>query len=794
VTSASRTVVIGGGVVGLTVALRAAQAGRSVTLLEAAPTLGGLASPWTIEANSQPLSWDRFYHVTLASDQTWRAVLTELDLDASMVWGTTRTGALSGGTMYPVSSPVELLKFKPMKPVDRVRLGASVLYASRVKDSGPLDNIAVEPWLRKISGDGAVDSFWLPQLRAKLGTAYPDASAAFIWATAQRLMRARKAGIGDEKFGYLPGGYARIVQRFEEVLRAKGVVIQTSAAVASVAGVSSSGDGSRVAMVDGTVIEANEVVVTTSTHVASKLIGGLTDIEHARLLEERYQGCLCVSLVLDRPLHEFYLTYLLDPQTTDAGLTAIVDMSSLVTTEFGGRGLLYLPRYQAPDDPLFDRSDDEVTAAFIDSLCQVLPSFDRRRILASRVARAREVFTVPTLGSASRVIPFATSVPNVSIVTGAQIVHGTLNVDESVTLAERASAELFGTSAKPFAAVRSSPSGTGPAGASTKPYASLSLDLDNEWAYLMTHGNPIWTEYPSYLPVVVPRVLRALRDLGDTKITFFVVGLDATRPENHEPIAMLATEGHNIANHSFRHQPWLHRYSMDELREEFERSEDALESVTGIRTTGFRGPGYSLSSGVLQVLAERGYRYDASTLPTVIGPLSRAFYFKSAKLTEEQRAERSNLFGSWTDGLRPLRAYQWSVPYEGRRLELPEIPVTTLPGLRVPIHISYLLYLAAVNPKLASVYFASALRVCDARGVAPSILLHPLDFLGADDVSTLAFFPAMNMGGERKTELVMGWLDQLRSRYEIVTMDGHLDRLLASPKPLPVRTKDRYFL
>ncbi len=339
-----RTVVIGGGVVGLTVALRAAQAGRSVTLLEASLTLGGLTSPWTIETasetSSETLTWDRFYHVTLASDQAWRAVLRELDLDASMVWGTTRTGALSGGQMYPVSSPVELLKFKPMKPVDRVRLGASVLYASRVKDSGPLDNIAVEPWLRKISGNGAVDSFWLPQLRAKLGTAYPEASAAFIWATAQRLMRARKAGIGDEKFGYLPGGYPRIVQRFEEVLRARGVAIQTSAAVRTV---SRSGSVSQVILIDGTVLEADEVVVTTSTHVAAQLVNGLTDAETVRLHDERYQGCVCVSLVLDRPLHEFYLTYLLDAQPADVGLTAIVDMSSLVSTEFGGRGLLYLP-------------------------------------------------------------------------------------------------------------------------------------------------------------------------------------------------------------------------------------------------------------------------------------------------------------------------------------------------------------------------------------------------------------------------------------------------------------------
>lgn len=788
-----RTVVVGGGVVGMTLALRAASAGSAVVLVEASPILGGLASPWTIDAAGESLTWDRFYHVTLASDRAWRAVLEELGLDESMVWGTTRTGALSNGRTYPVSSPLELLRFSPMKPADRVRLGASVLYASRLKDPAPLDNIAVEPWLRKVSGDGAVDSFWLPQLRAKLGTAYPDASAAFIWATAQRLMRARKAGIGDEKFGYLPGGYARIVRRFQEVLESKGVDIRSASVVESIQRDGVGGDGGvSVRLLGGESIVADHVIVTTTTSVAAEMIHGLSDAERTRLREERYQGCLCVSLVLDRPLHEYYLTYLLDPPTdTKIALTAIVDMSSLVLSEFGGRGLIYLPRYQSPDDPLFDRSDAEIVSEFVDALCTMLPSFDPSRILGSRVARAREVFTVPTLGSASRVLPFDTSVPGVSIVTGAQIVHGTLNVDESIALAERAAIHIFDTTTLE-SGISARPSRRNSATVHKQRYASLSLDLDNEWAYLMTHGNPTWTDYPSYLPVAIPRILEALRDLGGTKITFFVVGLDATHDKNREPIAMLAAHGHDIANHSFRHQPWLHRYSTAELREEFERSEDALENITGVRTTGFRGPGYSLSSGVLQVLAERGYRYDASTLPTVIGPLSRAFYFRSAKLSEEQRAERSNLFGSWQDGLRPLGAYRWSVPIEGRQLELPEIPVTTLPGLRVPIHISYLLYLAAVNPKLASTYFASALRLCDARGVPPSILLHPLDFLGADDVETLAFFPAMNMGGRRKTELVLGWLDQLRNRYEIVTMDGHLDRLNEGTS-LPVRSKDRYF-
>ena len=224
------------------------------------------------------------------------------------------------------------------------------------------------------------------------------------------------------------------------------------------------------------------------------------------------------------------------------------------------------------------------------------------------------------------------------------------------------------------------------------------------------------------------------------------------------------------------------RYSRADLHTELARTEDILEEVTGKKVDGFRGPGYSLSPDVLDVLVERGYRYDASTLPTFIGPLSRAFYFRSAKLTAEQRAERSKLFGTWSDGAQPLSAYRFAT-HAGPIIEL---PVTTFPGAKVPIHVSYLLYLAAVHPAAARAYFAAALRTCKMTGVEPSILLHPLDFLGADDVSSLSFFPAMGVGGARKTELVSGFLKQLTDRFDVVPMGTHVHRLEAAGD-LPLR-------
>jgi peptidoglycan/xylan/chitin deacetylase (PgdA/CDA1 family) len=305
-----------------------------------------------------------------------------------------------------------------------------------------------------------------------------------------------------------------------------------------------------------------------------------------------------------------------------------------------------------------------------------------------------------------------------------------------------------------------------------KPLASLSFDLDNLWSYQMTHGDVGWDEYGSYLDTLVPIVVDLLAE-RNLRITFFVVGQDAALERNVKAIAALADAGHEIGNHSFRHQPWLHRYSRLEIDEELAGAEQAIESVTGRHPVGFRGPGYSLSEDVLRVLVDRGYRYDCSTLPTIVGPLARRYYFRTAKLTERQREERAYLFGGAKEGLRPLKPYQWQVGPD----RLLEIPVTTLPFARVPIHVSYVLYAAGMSPALGRQYFANAMRVCRLAGVEPSILLHPLDFLGADDVDALGFFPGMGMTGSRKRTTVRACLDELSRQFTIVPMAEHADAI-----------------
>ena len=312
----------------------------------------------------------------------------------------------------------------------------------------------------------------------------------------------------------------------------------------------------------------------------------------------------------------------------------------------------------------------------------------------------------------------------------------------------------------------------------SKPSASLSLDLDNLWSYMKTHGDAGWESFPSYLDVVVPRVLKFLKE-RNLQITFFVVGQDAALEKNRAALKSLTEAGHEIGNHSFNHEPWLQKYTMEQVEAEIAQAEGVIEKVTGQKPIGFRGPGFSVSDSVIAILNRRGYLYDASTLPTYIGPLARLYYFMTAKLKDEEMSKRDNLFGSVKDGFRPIRAHFWRSE-DGVEQKIIEIPVTTMPIFKIPIHVSYIIYIATYSPALAMLYFRIALWLCRITGTQPSLLLHPLDFLGCDDIKELAFFPAMNLSQDKKLKLVDEVLHLYASHFNVMPMQKYANAIRVS--------------
>ena len=315
---------------------------------------------------------------------------------------------------------------------------------------------------------------------------------------------------------------------------------------------------------------------------------------------------------------------------------------------------------------------------------------------------------------------------------------------------------------------------------SSKPIASLSLDLDNKWSYMKTHGDAGWNEFPSYLDEFVPRALKFFAD-RKLRITFFVVGQDAAQSKNRAALQAIAADGHEIGNHSFSHEPWMHHYPKDKIHDEIVRAAESIESAIGKRPLGFRGPGYSSSPEIIEILEANGYLYDASSFPTFLGPLARAYYFRTTKLTQDEANVRRDLFGPFSNGFRTLKAH-----CHGQH-HLIEIPVTTMPVLRTPFHVSYLLYLSRYSMSLALSYFRSALQLCRVARIAPSLLLHPPDFLGCDDKVGLEFFPGMQLQSGEKMELLSRALEIYGEMFAPMTLEEHA-RSVAHQLGVPQRT------
>ena len=296
--------------------------------------------------------------------------------------------------------------------------------------------------------------------------------------------------------------------------------------------------------------------------------------------------------------------------------------------------------------------------------------------------------------------------------------------------------------------------------------ANMSLDLDDKWSYMKVHGDPGWDKFPSYLDIVLPITLDVLDKL-DIKITFFIVGQDAAIEKNHAVLKMIVDRGHEVANHSFHHESWLKTYSKEKIEEEIVIAEEAILKATGKRTNMFRGPGFSWSNDLLEVLEKRNYIFDASLLPTYISPLMRKYYFWKSKLSKAEKESRKELFGSFKESFYPLKPYTWILP---NKKNLLEIPVTTIPVFKIPFHQSYLIYINNISGGLMKLYLKFAITMCKITRTQPSYLLHPLDLLGSDDVPELAFFPGMNVQSKKKVEIFETAMNILKNNFEILPM------------------------
>jgi protoporphyrinogen oxidase len=424
--------VVGGGMLGLTLALHLARTGNNVTVYEAADSPGGLASSFSWGS----LTWDRHYHVVLPGDRALLSLLGELGLENEISWHAPSSAFYAGGRMHPFTTTLDHLRFPVISLADKYRLWSMVRRAQRTMDWQRLSREPVESWLRREGGDRVFERVWRPLLRAKLGDAYRDVSASFIWATIQRLYG---NGLTEppKRFGYLRCGYAGVIDRLVRALTDLRVRIECGSPVRQIAGAA---NGMLAVHTDSATRVYDRIVATIPAPHAAKLCLPLSDEERDRLRAIAYQGVVCASVVTDRPLGNAYITNIADDSIP---FTAAIDMSALCgTVPFDGRHVMYLPRYCTPQDPLYTAGDAALRDRAFAALAQLYPQFSASSVRAFRVSRVPAVFALPTIEYFGRVPGFSTSRRGLYLATSAQIVNGTLNVNETLGLASRAALHI----------------------------------------------------------------------------------------------------------------------------------------------------------------------------------------------------------------------------------------------------------------------------------------------------------------------------------------------------------------
>ena len=426
------TAIVGGGIMGVTLGYFLAKAGVPVTIYEGSPTLGGLAGPITLPDG---VDVDRFYHAILSSDEHLMTLCTELGISDRLRFKPTGTLVFSGGKLVSMNGIVDFLKFPPLRFVDRIRLGLTVVAANRVKDWHDLEQVPMRDWLVKHGGAEVFKRFWGPMLQAKFDGAVGDTPATWMWSRLVRTRATRKGVNQKEESGHLIGGYRTLLEAMAGRIRELGGEIRLSTPVGRVAIENGRVVGIEVA---GSVVPHDTAVVTMQAPVAARLVPDAPAEYRQRLEGQRYLGIVCPLFVLDRPLTNVWTLNVADGE---ALVTGVIETTSYIDPKYvGGHHLVYVPKYVAPGSPWLKASDDEIRAAWMTALKRIAPTFDPSHVRYCLVHRERFVEPLHGAGAGERTLPMDAPVTGLHLVTTSQI-YPALTNGESVTRHARDAAE-----------------------------------------------------------------------------------------------------------------------------------------------------------------------------------------------------------------------------------------------------------------------------------------------------------------------------------------------------------------
>ena len=405
-------VVIGGGFGGLSAAYELARRGISVTVLEKEDEVGGMAASFQING----CRVDKFYHHFFNSDEHLIRLAGEIGLAEELRYAPTKTSIYIGRNFHKLSSPLDLLLFKPLSLVDRFRLGMMVLGARRVVDWRALESQTAEEWIVGRCGRRVYSVVWEPLLRAKFGSLAHEVSAVWFWNKLVLRGGSRDTG-GRELLGYINGSFGAMAEALADRIRALGGEVRVGMPAKSLIVENDYVRGVRTP--DGTV-EASTVIATPALPIIAELLEGSVSQEYInRLRKIRYIANICLVLELARSLSDIYWLNINDP---DVPFTGIVEHTNFMPVEScSGRHVVYLSKYLEQDSDIYKMGAEQLLEFSVLHIKRIYAGFERSQIRRFHVWR--EPYAQPLIERhySKLVCPMETPIKGLYIATMAQV-------------------------------------------------------------------------------------------------------------------------------------------------------------------------------------------------------------------------------------------------------------------------------------------------------------------------------------------------------------------------------------
>ncbi|HIJ64681.1 MAG TPA: NAD(P)/FAD-dependent oxidoreductase [Candidatus Hydrogenedentes bacterium] len=375
--------VIGGGISGLSGALELARKGCHVEVFERSDGVGGLAAAFDFDGTPA----ERYYHFLCAHDTGYFDLCRQLGLDRRLHWTRPRTGFHYEGRTYGFTSPVDLLRFRPIPLWQRVRFGLLALEARHREEWRQLDELTARPWLIDRIGQRAYDVIWHPLLALKFGERYDAISAAWVRHRLHRVANSRG------RMGYLDGGSALLFGTLLETLRAHGAVVHTGREVKRI--LTDNGRAAGLEIGDGDVYECDRVLSAVPLPVLADCLDSEWAEYAAQLRRIDYIGVVCVVLKLARPVSRYFWLNVNDSQ---APFNGIIEYTNLNAIGDDAGHIVYVPYYVATNTTLYQSDDETVFNRSWDAVKRIAAELSDADVIASRVFRDPYAQAVCTTG------------------------------------------------------------------------------------------------------------------------------------------------------------------------------------------------------------------------------------------------------------------------------------------------------------------------------------------------------------------------------------------------------------